>query len=115
MFRSWSSAKAVSLLRIEVVLGLLLTVVVVAIHLLHLFHGGALWRDEASAVQLGLKPDFSQVWSNLGFDSFPILFSILLRGWVSLGFESDFGFRLLGLFIGLAVVAALWWNARQFS
>jgi hypothetical protein len=115
MFRSWSSSKATSLLRIEVVLGLLLTVVVVAIHLLHLFHGGALWRDETSAVQLGLKPDLSQVLSNLGFDSFPILFSILLRGWVSLGFESDFGFRLLGLFIGLAVVAALWWNARQFS
>jgi hypothetical protein len=115
MFRSWSNAKAASLLRIEVVLGLFLTLVIVAIHLIHLFHGGGLWRDEVSALQLGLKPHLSQVWSNLGFDSFPILFSILLRFWASLGFESDLGFRFLGLLIGFAVIAVLWWNARLFS
>jgi hypothetical protein len=115
MFRHWSRIQAASFFRIELTLGLILTAVIVGLHLIHLFHAGAFWRDETSAIQLGLMPTLSQVWSNLGFDSFPLLFSLVLRGWAWLGFQSDFGFRVLGLLIGLAILAVLWWNSGQLS
>src|ERR1043166_5585017 len=103
MFRSWSRSHAASLLRIEVTLGLILTALIIGLHFLHLLHAGGFWRDETSAIQLGLMPSLSQVWSHLNFDSFPILLSIVLRAWSSLGLQSDFSFRFLGLLVGLTV------------
>src|SRR5947199_236001 len=99
MFRNWSRSNAASLFRIELMLGLILTLSIIGLHFTYLFHAGAFWRDETSAIQLALMPNLTDVWSHLGFDSFPILFSILLRGWSWLGFHSDFGFRLLGALI----------------
>ena len=115
MFRKGSRFQTVSFFRLEVALGLIFTVLIIGLHLIHLFHGGAFWRDETSAIQLGLMPQLSQVWAKLGLDSFPILFSLVLRGWAWMGFQSDFDFRILGLLIGLALLAVLWWNARQLS
>ncbi|HMJ06245.1 MAG TPA: hypothetical protein VK474_08310, partial [Chthoniobacterales bacterium] len=77
---------------------------------------GGLWRDEAAAVSLASMPSFGEIWAHLEHESFPLLFTMLLRGWSALGWGgSDPGLRVFGLCVGLAVLAALWWNAWRFS
>ena len=81
-----------------------------------LFHAGALWRDEINTLNVAGKATFHEFWSALEFDSYPALWPLLLRGWLSLGGGADdFHLRLVGCAIGLCVVAALWWNSRLFS
>jgi hypothetical protein len=39
-------------------------------------------------------PSFSQIWAHLGYDSFPLLFSITLREWNAIGLrDSDLHLR----------------------
>src|ERR1051325_8770853 len=95
--------------------GGLATFLAVGAHVLFLTHAGALWRDEAGAVQLAGAPHWGEVWERLPYDSFPALFPPLLHGWSALGFGGDSGLRCLGLLIGLATLAVLWWNARIFG
>ncbi len=50
------------------------------------------------------------------YDSFPILWPLVLRGWVALGLgATDFGLRVLGLTVGLGVLAMLWWTAWRLG
>ena len=77
---------------------------------------GGLWRDEAAAVNLALFPSLSEIWGHIEHESFPLLLTLLLRGWNAIGLgESDLALRVFGLIIGLSILAALWWNAWQFS
>ncbi len=79
-------------------------------------YAGGLWRDEAAAVYLAQMPSFSQIWSHLEHESFPLLVTMFLRGWSALGLgDSDGTLRAFGLLVGIAVIAALWWNAWRFS
>ena len=94
-----------------------LVVVVIALialglHLRFVTHVGGLWRDEANSIQLSSLPSFAQVWQHLDFDSFPILFFAVLRAWTGIFGHSDTALRGLGLLIGLAVLIAMWINAR---
>jgi hypothetical protein len=105
-----------SIRKSEWFLGLALTALAVVLHVVNLTHAGGLWRDEAAAVNLALFPSFGEVWSHLEHESFPLLLTLLLRGWNAIGLaETDLGFRFFGLLVGLAVLAGLWWNAWQFS
>ena len=41
---------------------------------------------------------------------------LVLRGWETLGLGgTDFGLRVLGLLVGLGIVALLWWTARRMG
>jgi hypothetical protein len=76
-------------------------------------HAGALWRDEASGVQLATLPALSETWRMLAHESFPLFFSALVRVWSALGLgASDAGLRTLGFLIGLGLLGAMWLNAR---
>jgi hypothetical protein len=89
------------------------TVVAVVLHLVLLTHAGGLWRDEVSTVQLASFPTMGEMWRLLGRDSFPALFPLLLRIWSAVGLGgSDFSFRIVGLLVGLLILAALWLNAK---
>lgn len=90
------------------------TLVVVGLHVLHLRHAGGLWRDEVSSVNVATLPSWGQLWHMIGYDSFPILFYSLVRGWCALGLRGDFGLRCFGFLVGLLVVAGLWVNTRAF-
>ncbi len=97
---------------IETALALALSAWVVFLHITFYLHAGGLWRDEASSVGLALRPTFGQMWADLAFDPFPVLYFALLRTWISAGFSSDAQIRMLGLVIGIFTVLAFWWSSR---
>lgn len=102
--------------RIELGVGLLATLVLVGVHVTVLRHAGALWRDEVNTVNLATMPSLGTVWSMNDLDSFPVLWFLVVRGWVAVGWGgTDLGLRALGLLVGLAALAALWWVARQLG
>ena len=91
---------------------LLATLLAVCLHAVYLTHAGALWRDEASGIQLAHSTDLSVKW-RLARDNFPLLFFALMRVWSALGLgASDFTLRLLGFGIGLGMLGVMWLNAR---
>src|SRR5215203_4534039 len=104
-FRSSEMSK-----RSEHAAALLLSVLAVVLHLLRLSHAGALWRDEAGAAQLASLPTLHEVYEHFPHEAFPLLFSGTLRAYTGLFGDSDLAFRLFGLVVGLAILAALWWN-----
>lgn len=99
--------------------GFVLTLVVflaVALHLRFVTHVGGLWRDETNSVDLATLPTLGEVWKFLDYDSFPILFFGVLRAWLGVfGPANDAALRVLGGLIGLALLGALWFNARAFG
>jgi hypothetical protein len=101
--------------KVEWAVAIVLTLLAAGLHLVFLRHGGALWRDEAGAINLAEMPRFSDVWAHLHYDSFPLLWVLVARAWAALGFAGDFALRFLGFIIGLAGLAALWFNARAFK
>jgi len=105
--------KAGFLSQVEFFTAILLTALIVVLHFTVLGNAGALWRDETNSVNLAAKPSIAEIWQNLEYDSSPIFASLVLRTWMSLGLESDFRLRILGFFIGLLVLAAIWFTVRQ--
>jgi hypothetical protein len=102
--------------RLELAVGLALTLLAGALHVTVLRHAGPLWRDEVQSVNLAGLPSLWAVLQNNLLDSFPILWSVALRSWITLGFgETDLGLRVLGLIVGLGILAMLWWTARRFG
>jgi hypothetical protein len=84
-------------------------------HVRFFLHAGALWRDEVNSVDLCNSAHISDIWNNLEYDSFPMLWHLLLRFWIRSGIgSSDQGIRVLGLLAGLGILAAILFNARQF-
>ncbi|MEO6872639.1 MAG: hypothetical protein ABI233_10515 [Chthoniobacterales bacterium] len=87
----------------------------VALHLRFVTHAGGLWRDETNSINLATLPTLAEVWHFLDYDSFPILYFIVLRVWTTVfGVGNDVALRALGLLIGLGILGALWANARAF-
>jgi hypothetical protein len=72
-------------------------------------NAGPLWRDETNTFNLAHMPSLRDIWQNLPFDSFPLLWPLLVRGCGMLGLtNSDTGIRVLGLGIGLFFLTSLW-------
>src|SRR6516162_2740348 len=89
----------------EWVLAVVLTVVVAGLHVVFLEHAGGFWRDEVNTLNLAERASVSEMAN----DSFPVLSPCLVRAWSGVGLGgSDMRLRLLGVFIGLGLLAALW-------
>jgi hypothetical protein len=72
-------------------------------------NAGPLWRDETNTFNLAHMPSLQDIWHNLQFDSCPLLWPLLVRGWGMLGLTGgDMGIRILGLGIGLFFLTSLW-------
>jgi hypothetical protein len=72
-------------------------------------NAGPLWRDETNTFNLAHMPSFRDIWQNLPFESFPLLWPLVVRGCGMLGLtNSDMGIRILGLGIGLFFLTSLW-------
>ena len=72
-------------------------------------NAGPLWRDETNTFNLAHMPSLQDIWHNLQFESFPLLWPLLVRGCGVLGLTgSDMGIRILGLGIGLFFLTSLW-------
>jgi len=76
-------------------------------------YAGPLWRDEINTLNLAQMPSLKELWNNQAFESFPPLWPLLLRGCGFLGLAgSDASVRVLGLYVGLFFLAALWLCSR---
>src|SRR5215469_2335783 len=72
-------------------------------------NAGPLWRDETNTFNLAHMPSLRDIWQNLPFDSFPLLWPLLVRGYSMFGLtDSDMAVRILGLGIGLFFLTSLW-------
>lgn len=78
-------------------------------------HGGGLWRDEANTVALAAMPSLRDLWIHLQFDSFPLVWPVLLRVLTSAGMVSDLALRAVGLVVGIFFVAGLWFASRTLG
>ena len=102
--------------RLPVVVGVALTIGIVALFAEYQRHAGPLWRDEVNSVNLAHLPSLYEVYANSHLDSFPTAWVLLLYSWVASGLgESDASLRVLGLLVGLATVATWWWTARRLG
>lgn len=95
---------------------ILLTALALIFQARFLTHAGPLWRDEVNSVEFARMSGLSEIARNLRFDGFPLLSTLLLRGWMSLGLgATDFGLRAYGFLIGVAFLAALWLTCRRLG
>src|SRR2546427_4199033 len=86
----------------------------VVVHVVVFLNAGPLWRDEVNSYNLAAIGTLADAWGRMEFDSFPILWCLVLRGWLGAGLDSDTALRALGMIIGLGTLAMFWWNARVF-
>lgn len=100
------------LTRPDLLVALAGTTLIVFLHVCFTPAVGGLWRDEVNTLNLATLPNWGNLWEFHNQDSFPLLFAALVRTWSGLFGASDDSLRVLGLLIGLGVVAALWINAR---
>jgi hypothetical protein len=100
--------------KIEWIIGALITAAAVYLHWVNFRSAAALWRDEAGVVRIATLPTMSEVWSNLGHESCPILFPALLRVWSFIVGGSDVALRAFGFIVGLLALGALWLNSWFF-
>jgi hypothetical protein len=81
--------------------------------LLTAMNAGPLWRDEVNTANLAQMPSLKEFWNNMPYESFPPLWPLLLRGCGLLGLAgSDTSIRVLGLLVGLGILASLWATSR---
>src|SRR5262249_44331682 len=93
----------------ETVAALIATAFSATLLVLAAMNAGPLWRDETGTFNLSHMPSLKDVWRNLQFDSFPLLWPLLLRGFGMLGLiNSDASIRILGLGVGLFFLVSLW-------
>ncbi len=94
---------------IETVAALIGTAFSAMLLVLAAMNAGPLWRDEAGTFNLAHMPSLRDIWHNLPFDSCPLLWLLVVRGYGMLGLTNgDMGIRILGLGIGLFFLTSLW-------
>ena len=100
--------------KLEWVIAVLITVAAVYLHWVNFRSAGALWRDEAGMVGIATLPSASEMWSNVGHESCPILFPALVRAWCFIIGGSDAALRLFGFIVGMLMLGAIWLNGWLF-
>ncbi len=96
--------------RFEWIVAIGITAAVVGLHFFSLARAGGLWRDEVNLINLAASHSLRE----MAQDSFPILMPLLVNGWSSLGLTgTDLHLRLLGTFIGLGLLLAIWLAAMS--
>jgi hypothetical protein len=100
-------------LEVEPAMALLGTAFLVVLLGCAAIYAGPLWRDEVNTINVAQMPSLPEFWHSLSFESFPPLWPLLLRGagWLGLA-NNDASIRILGLYVGLAFLGALWLSAR---
>ncbi len=93
-------------------IAILLTGVALFFHYTFFSHVGPLWRDEINSVAFARMPSIASIYENLRYDSFPLLSTMLLRGWIAAFGSADSSLRIYGLLIGSLLVGSLWWTSR---
>lgn len=97
----------------EWIVAILVTAAACALHLYYWRHMGGLWRDEVNLVNLSGRHSLTEMQK----DAFPVLMPLLVHVWLAVGLGGgDLRLRLIGLLVGLGILAALWvsaWKVRR--
>ena len=107
--------KSLSLERLEWIVAIILSTTVLFLLTVRVTHAGGLWRDECESIQLAQMPRFADILANLGHYSFPVLFTLILRGYTALFGASDFALRCFGFAVGVAFIASTWFHSLSTS
>jgi hypothetical protein len=95
---------------------LALTAASVFLHFFSFTVAGGLWRDEIAIANIATLPSWGETFRALPHDHCPIVFPALVRIWTALGLaQTDTGLRILGLGIGLFLMASFWGASRMMS
>ena len=90
-----------------------LTGIALVFHWIFLTHAGGMWRDEAGILRISTLPGWGDLWRMLAHGSSTVLVPATFRLWCAAGLgESDHDLRILGLCIGLVLLACLWAAGR---
>jgi hypothetical protein len=93
-----------------------MTVVAVFLHFFSLSVVGGLWRDEAGLVNIARLPTWKEIIWGLMHDHCPVVFPAVIRTWTALGLaQTDTGLRVLGLCVGLFLLASFWAASRMMG
>lgn len=84
---------------------------IICLHLVYMFHGGPLWRDECGTIAYANMP-FGEMWDKVQYDNFPPFFEWIARVWTLVISGTDFGYRVLGFIVALVTIAVIWFSAR---
>lgn len=103
------------LMSVELLTAILLSAVVLFFLVIRATNAGALWRDEAATLQLAQMPAISEIFSNFQHEAFPPPFPLLIRTYATLFGEGDASLRWFGFAVGVALLAAAWFNSRRLS
>src|SRR3982751_4248347 len=102
-------AKRIPKSAVETAVALIGSVFSAILLVLTAMNAGPLWRDETSTFNLAHMASLRDVWHNLQFDSYPLLWLLMIRACGTLGLtDSDMAIRILGLGIGLFFLTSLW-------
>lgn len=101
--------------RVEWAVAIAISVGLGLLHVSVLQNAGALWRDEINTATVAQARTLAESWNLLPFESAPYLFHFLVRIWTAIVGGGDGALRTLGLFVGIAILAALWLNARLLT
>ena len=89
------------------------TLLSIYLHIVFGMHAGALWRDEVNSLEIATMRTFTEMWSNLCFDSFPALYFLVLRVVAGVpATASDAALRVFGVSVGLLTLGVIWLNSR---
>jgi hypothetical protein len=95
---------------------LAMTAAAVLLHLYSLSMAGGLWRDEVGLVNIAGLPAWREIVWGLMHDHCPVVFPAVIRAWTALGWaHTDMGLRVLGLCVGLFLLASFWAASRMMS
>lgn len=102
--------------RAEWTLALVITAAAVLLHFFSLSVVGGLWRDEVVTINIASLPTWHDMIRAVIYDSFPGAFHAVVRIWAALGLaHSDAGLRVLGLCMGLLLLASFWAASRMMG
>lgn len=101
--------------RIEFIGAITLSIVALALLGVRATHAGSLWRDECDSVATATLPGFSELLRYFQFDSFPLPFVLMLRGYIAVAGNSDASLRVFGALVGLSLLLLSWWSTRRLS
>ena len=98
------------------VAALSLTGTAILLHLVNLTQAGGLWRDEIAIGNIATLPSWTETFRALPHDHCPIVFPAAVRIWAALGLaRSGASLRVLGLGIGLFLLASFWAASRMMG
>jgi hypothetical protein len=93
-----------------------ITMAAILLHFFSAAQAGGLWRDEVGMANIAAMSSAREIFQALLHDHCPMVFPILLRAWMTLGFaHTDTGLRIFGLCVGLTLIASFWAASRMMG